>query len=122
VAREIGTERAVRAVGTALAKNPIPLLIPCHRVIRTDGQIGRYSGGGSTAKAKMLASEGVDVEKLSRLASRRIRFVGNDATKVFCFPTCEVVRLAGVSRVVYLATRRDATLRGYRSCRRCRPV
>jgi O-6-methylguanine DNA methyltransferase len=122
VAREIGAERAVRAVGTALAKNPIPFLIPCHRVVRTDGHIGRYSAGGSTMKAKLLAFEGIDVEGLSRLARRRIRFVGNDVTRTFCLPTCEVARRARTSQAVYLPTLRDATRRGYRACRRCRPI
>src|SRR6266576_5440245 len=42
IAREIGHPAAVRAVGTALANNPIPYFIPCHRVVRTDGMIGNY--------------------------------------------------------------------------------
>jgi O-6-methylguanine DNA methyltransferase len=122
VAREIGAKRAVRAVGTALAKNPIPFLIPCHRVVRTDGQIGHYSAGGSTMKSKILAFEGVDVERLARLAGRRIRFVGNDATRIFCLPTCEAARRAHKSQAVYLITQRDAARRGYRPCQHCRPV
>jgi O-6-methylguanine DNA methyltransferase len=122
VAREIGAKRAVRAVGTALAKNPIPFLIPCHRVVRTDGQIGHYSAGGSTMKSKVLAFEGVDVEGLARLAGRRIRFVGNDATRIFCLPTCEAARRAHKSQAVYLITQRDAARRGYRPCQHCRPV
>lgn len=122
VAREIGAKRAVRAVGTALAKNPIPFLIPCHRVVRTDGQIGHYSAGGSTMKSKILAFEGVDVEWLARLARRRIRFVGNDATRIFCLPTCQVACRARESQGVYFSTQRDATRRGYRPCQHCRPV
>ncbi|MFC1593858.1 methylated-DNA--[protein]-cysteine S-methyltransferase [Candidatus Omnitrophota bacterium] len=45
VAQKIGKPRAVRAVGTALKKNPFPLLIPCHRVITSSGAWGEYSGG-----------------------------------------------------------------------------
>ena len=71
VAKAIGAERAVRAVGTALAKNPVPLLVPCHRVIRSDGRLGEYSGGGPSVKAKLLAFEGADLEDLTRLRSRR---------------------------------------------------
>lgn len=63
VAKAIGAERAARAVGTALAKNPVPLLIPCHRVVRSDGHLGNYSGGGTAVKAKLLAFEGVDLER-----------------------------------------------------------
>ena len=73
VAREIGAERAVRAVGTALARNPIPFLIPCHRVVRADGRVGQYSAGGPSMKARVLAFEGVDLEGLARLATRRVR-------------------------------------------------
>ena len=71
VAQAIGAERAVRAVGTALARNPIPLLIPCHRVIRSDGRLGEYSGGGPSVKAKLLAFEGADLKDVTRARSRR---------------------------------------------------
>lgn len=71
VAQAIGAERAARAVGTALAKNPVPWLIPCHRVIRSDGHLGEYSGGGPSMKAKLLAFEGADLKSLTRLRSPR---------------------------------------------------
>lgn len=71
VAQAIGADRAVRAVGTALARNPVPLLIPCHRVIRSDGHLGRYSGGGTPVKAKLLAFEGVDLQRLAHPRRRR---------------------------------------------------
>jgi methylated-DNA-[protein]-cysteine S-methyltransferase len=45
VARQIGQPAAVRAVGQALAKNPLPVIIPCHRVVASHGQLGGYSGG-----------------------------------------------------------------------------
>jgi O-6-methylguanine DNA methyltransferase len=70
IAREIGRPKAVRAVGTALAKNPIPLLIPCHRVVRSDGLIGNYGLGGPANKRTLLAWEGVDLAVLERRAPR----------------------------------------------------
>ena len=45
VAALAGSPRAVRAVGTACAKNPLPLVVPCHRVVRSDGTTGQYAGG-----------------------------------------------------------------------------
>ncbi|WP_415394814.1 methylated-DNA--[protein]-cysteine S-methyltransferase [Rhodococcus globerulus] len=45
VAAASGSPRAVRAVGTACAKNPLPLVVPCHRVVRSDGSLGQYAGG-----------------------------------------------------------------------------
>lgn len=53
-----GSPRAVRAVGTACATNPIPVVVPCHRVVRSDGSMGRYRGG-EEAKHVLLELEGV---------------------------------------------------------------
>jgi methylated-DNA-[protein]-cysteine S-methyltransferase len=53
-----GSPRAVRAVGTACATNPIPVVVPCHRVVRSDGSMGRYRGG-EEAKHALLELEGV---------------------------------------------------------------
>jgi len=61
IAAQIGHPRAVRAVGSALRKNPVPVLIPCHRVVRSDGHIGQYALGGSATKRAILAAEGVTV-------------------------------------------------------------
>ncbi|MDG4665130.1 methylated-DNA--[protein]-cysteine S-methyltransferase [Mycobacterium sp. 236(2023)] len=56
VAAAVGSPRAVRAVGTACAHNPLPVVIPCHRVVRSDGTTGQYVGG-PTAKTTLLALE-----------------------------------------------------------------
>ncbi len=66
IAREIGRPRAVRAVGSALARNPIPLFIPCHRVVRSDGSIGQYGCGGPVNKRRLLLHEGVPESALGR--------------------------------------------------------
>lgn len=58
LAKKSGRPDASRAVGSALAKNPLPLIIPCHRVIRSDGKLGGFSApGGITLKEKMLELE-----------------------------------------------------------------
>ena len=57
VAAEAGNPRAHRAAGTALARNPIPIVIPCHRVLRSGGVVGNY-GGGPEMKARLLQMEG----------------------------------------------------------------
>lgn len=56
VATAAGNANAVRAAGTACATNPIPILVPCHRVVRSDGTMGRY-GGGEAAKRLLLEHE-----------------------------------------------------------------
>lgn len=58
VARSAGNERAVRAAGTACGSNPLPIVVPCHRVLRTGGGLGGY-GGGLQMKKGLLALEGV---------------------------------------------------------------
>jgi O-6-methylguanine DNA methyltransferase len=68
IAAQIGHPAAVRAVGSALRKNPVPVLIPCHRVVRSDGHIGEYALGGSANKRVILAAEGVRPEAVARLA------------------------------------------------------
>ena len=60
IAESIGHPKSSRAVANACAKNPIPPIIPCHRVIRSNGSLGGYSGiGGVDTKRKLLNQEGV---------------------------------------------------------------
>ena len=56
LASSAGSPRAVRAAGSACATNPVPLVVPCHRVVRSDGSIGQYRGGPE-AKRTLLALE-----------------------------------------------------------------
>jgi methylated-DNA-[protein]-cysteine S-methyltransferase len=58
VAAIVGNAKAVRAVGTACATNPLPIVVPCHRVLRTNGQLGGYAGGLAT-KIALLELERV---------------------------------------------------------------
>jgi O-6-methylguanine DNA methyltransferase len=121
IAREIGHPRAVRAVGTALARNPIPLFIPCHRVVRTDGMLGKYSMGGPANKRTILSAEGVDVERLEWLTSKGVRFVGNAADDSYCYPTCYAAREISAERLVMFHDEAIALARGYHPCNSCRP-
>lgn len=56
IAASVGSPKAVRAAGSALANNPLPILVPCHRVLRGDGSIGEYLGG-TAAKEQLLLLE-----------------------------------------------------------------
>ncbi len=56
IATAAGSPKAVRAVGTACATNPLPVVVPCHRVVRSDGTLGRYAGGAE-AKRTLLTLE-----------------------------------------------------------------
>ncbi|SEP96628.1 methylated-DNA-[protein]-cysteine S-methyltransferase [Devosia sp. YR412] len=62
MARQLGDVGLSRAVGAAMGSNPIPLIIPCHRVLASDGKPGGFSApGGAESKVRMLALEGVSV-------------------------------------------------------------
>jgi O-6-methylguanine DNA methyltransferase len=67
LAREVGQPRAAKDVGLALGQNPIPLLIPCHRVVYSDGHLGGYIFG-SRAKRALLIAEGVQLGASGRVA------------------------------------------------------
>ena len=58
VAKQVGRPRATRAVGAACGSNPVPLIVPCHRVVASDGSLGGFSGG-LPVKKKLLKLEGV---------------------------------------------------------------
>ena len=66
IASAVGQPGAVRAVGTANGSNPVSVLVPCHRVIRSDGTLGGY-GGGLPNKVKLLAAEGASLEEQGKL-------------------------------------------------------
>ncbi len=122
VAGEIGRPRAVRAVGSALARNPIPLLIPCHRIVRSDGHIGNYGLGGSAAKRAVLAAEGLEPDRLEVLARARVRYLGSDTTRIYCLPSCRQARRISARHRVEFRTSSQAAAAGYRACRLCRPL
>lgn len=121
VAKEIGAPGAVRAVGTALGHNPLPFLIPCHRVVRADGTLGEYSGGGPEMKARVLACEGAPVDLLKRGLPRAERFIGSRTTRAVCYPWCRGGRAIRPQNAVHFASIAEATAAGYRPCDWCRP-
>jgi O-6-methylguanine DNA methyltransferase len=122
IAREIDRPRAVRAVGTALANNPITFVIPCHRVVRADGHIGNYGAGGPEAKREVLGSEGVDTGELEQLAGTGVRYTGSDSTNIYCFPSCRHARRTMARHEVHFHSAEEAAAAGYRACRICRPL
>ncbi len=65
IAAHAGSPKAVRAVGTACATNPLPLVVPCHRVVRSDGTIGNYAGGSETKRSLL------DLERRQSGSERR---------------------------------------------------
>jgi methylated-DNA-[protein]-cysteine S-methyltransferase len=120
VAAEIGRHRAVRAVGTALGHNPVPFLIPCHRVVRSDGTEGEY-GFGPEMKRELLAAEQVNLDEIHELAARGTYFVASDTTGVVCYPSCHQARRITPPHRVGFRSVTQAVAAGFRPCQSCRP-
>jgi methylated-DNA-[protein]-cysteine S-methyltransferase len=109
LARRIGHPRAARAVGNALGANPVPVLVPCHRVIRGDGTWGHYAFGPAL-KTRLL-----ELERTTPL------LIGCTSTRIVCRRGCaHEQRIRDDGRVVF-ASVADAAGVGYRPCKVCRP-
>lgn len=123
VAKEIGNPRAIRPVASAVARNPIPVLVPCHRVVRSDGFIGNFSLGGPAVKRRLLEAEGVDVDGIEALARRDVRFLADKESNIFHLPTCKhVSTLDSALRIELKRVIADADAAMYDACSRCRPI
>jgi methylated-DNA-[protein]-cysteine S-methyltransferase len=120
LAKECGRPKAVRAVGTVMARNPIPFLLPCHRVTPAGGGVGNY-GYGSALKRELLKKEGVPVDELDLLARSGIRFIGCRSTNTYCYPVCRTARRIRIRDRVPLRTIEEAHQAGFHSCPHCRP-
>jgi len=73
IARSLGMPNAARAVGTALSRNPFPIIIPCHRAIRANGELGGFRGGLSMKRA-LLELEGVEFSAAGKVVTSRFYY------------------------------------------------
>jgi methylated-DNA-[protein]-cysteine S-methyltransferase len=110
IAERLGRPDAARAVGGAMAGNPVPLIVPCHRVVKTDGGLGGYSFGL------------VQKEALLNLERSTAPYVGCASTKIFCRRGCAHERRIREGGRIHFASGTDARASGYRACQACRPV
>lgn len=120
IARQIGRPGAARAVGSALGRNPVPLLIPCHRVIRSDGDVGDYIFGRA-CKERLLETETTNLDMVRRLAGQRVFYLGSDSTHIVCFPTCPFAGRITEPHQRGFASISQAQQAGYRPCLHCKP-
>lgn len=115
----VGSASSARAVGNALHNNPVPIYVPCHRVISSDGRIGGY-GGGAVRKLQLLRSEGF------ALADRDVRLPdsvvwGHRATQIYCRTNCRAAARVDRRRMLFFADQKAARQAGLRPCKICRP-
>ena len=113
-----GAPHSQRAVGGAMHSNPIPIYVPCHRVIRSDGSLGGY-GGGLDVKRKLLRTEGFSITSAGVLGGPAVW--GNRRTGIFCRPDCRAAARSDRSHMLLFRDAARAIQAGMRSCRLCRP-
>jgi methylated-DNA-[protein]-cysteine S-methyltransferase len=129
IAKFINKEKAVRAVANANGANSISLIIPCHRIIGSNGELVGY-GGGVPVKKRLLTLEQnnsylSDNEKYSFIGSKNIKYDGVfftavKTTGIYCKPSCSA-RKPNRENVIFYDTKNEATENGYRPCKACKP-
>jgi len=119
LAAAVGAPSSQRAIGNTMAINPVPLYVPCHRVIRSDGTIGNY-GGGVARKIKLLRAEGFSVARDHRLPASSV--MGHLVTHIFCRPQCHAAMRASPARSIIFADSGHARSAGLRACKLCHPA
>ena len=119
LAAAVGHPNSQRAIGTTMATNPIPLFVPCHRVVRSDGTIGNY-GGGVDRKLQLLELEGFHVGSDLKMPAEAV--MGHRGTHIFCRPECSAAKRADPTRALIFANAKTAEHAGLRPCKLCRPA
>ena len=110
LAQRIGHPRAARAVGSALGRNRVPVIVPCHRIVRGDGSWGHYAFGHEMKTLLLTLERATPV------------LVGSTTTRIVCRRGCAHDQRVGEQHRVVFASLADARSVGYRPCRVCRPA
>ena len=123
IAEAIGQPKAVRAVAQALRHNPVPIQIPCHRVIGSDGSLTGYAGNLVDIKKQILAVEGIPVVETAKgLAIAKAQmYVGWRQDHYFCRPDCASLKDQPVRERAFIPSRSRAEEMGYAPCDVCHP-
>jgi len=122
IAHEIGVPAATRAVAQALRRNPVPIVIPCHRVIGASGGLTGYAGDKVGLKQRLLAIEGVPVAGDAALhVERAAMYVRHLADTEYCVPTCGSLATTPLARLTLFGSRERAEAAGLAPCTSCRP-
>jgi methylated-DNA-[protein]-cysteine S-methyltransferase len=123
IARDIAAPTATRAVAQALRWNPIPIVIPCHRVIGSSGDLTGYAGNKVSLKQRLLAVEGVRTisAREAMRVERRAMYVRYLADAEYCVPTCGELASMPLSKLTLFSSREGAEAAGLLPCTSCRP-
>ncbi len=123
IAQAIGRPQAVRAVARALRFNPLPIQIPCHRVVGSDGNLTGYAGKRLELKGRLLALEGVPVIRTSRglYILKDQMYLGWQREGFFCLPTCPRVEKLRPLGPILIPSQARAEELGFLACKVCHP-
>lgn len=123
IAARIGEPSAVRSVAQALRFNPLPIVIPCHRVIGGTGALIGYAGKRVELKQRLLAVEGIRTVPLHDdfLVRREAMYTLMNGEREYCVPTCGSLSSQPLSVLTLFGTRERAEAAGFAPCSSCRP-
>jgi methylated-DNA-[protein]-cysteine S-methyltransferase len=123
LADDLGQPNAVRAVAQALRWNPVPLAIPCHRVIGTSGLLTGYAGGETGRKRQLLSTEGVPLVPVHDdfAIARGAMYVLAPGDSEYCLPSCPSPESLRSGLLTYFGSRGRAEAVGLQPCTTCRP-
>ena len=124
IAAELGRPSATRAVAQALRWNPLPIVVPCHRIIGTSGALTGYSGDKVGLKQQLLAVEGIQAKGKrsdSHVARNTLYHYERNDQHEYCLPTCGDIARRPIGPVTLLASRELAGSLGLVPCTACRP-
>jgi O-6-methylguanine DNA methyltransferase len=123
LARDLGQPEAVRAVAQALRWNPIPIAIPCHRVVGASGLLTGYAGGETGRKRQLLTTEGVPLVPAHDdfAVARGAMYLLAPGDSEYCLPSCASMDALQSGLLTYFGSRTRAEAVGLRPCTTCRP-
>jgi len=123
IARLLGSPRATRAVAQALRRNPLPIVVPCHRVIGASGALTGYAGRRVELKGRLLEVEGVSLAKARRgpRVERAAMYARHREDTEYCLPTCGSLAGTSLADLTLFASRQCAEGCGLAPCSTCRP-
>jgi methylated-DNA-[protein]-cysteine S-methyltransferase len=121
ITADLGKPGAVRAVAQALRHNPLPIVVPCHRIVGSTGEMVGYAGTRVALKEQLLTMEGVPTEHtaMPRVVRRALYHYEPNPSREYCLPTCGDIARRPIGML--FTSRAQAEARGLRPCTSCHP-
>jgi len=123
IAKRVGKPGAERAVAQALRWNPLPIVVPCHRIVGSSGKLTGYAGDKLGLKRQLLDIEGVHTQPASRdfRVVREAMYVRAGEDRAYCLPTCGDLPSHTLANLTLIASREGVDALGLEPCSDCRP-